>query len=171
MIRWASILLTVAACARSGPPPARLFAAGGGECPDQSGCGVPLDEEPKYAPPDEAHGPPGDPDLGPEAKREATCTDVGISAASLEVGNYATDEERAPIVRKYRARCMRARLDRTERRCVLEAADAATIAYCAPRFWPEHVVDFVEVSACAELAKQIRARANALPAGQPGQEL
>lgn len=70
MIRWATILVTVAACARSGPPPARLFAEGTGECPDQNGCGVPLGEEPKYAPTDDEHGPPTEPNLGAEASRE-----------------------------------------------------------------------------------------------------
>src|SRR5688500_1976257 len=55
MIRWACLFIAVTACAGSGPPPALLFPAGTGDCPDPGGCGVPLDEEAKYAPPDEAH--------------------------------------------------------------------------------------------------------------------
>lgn len=169
MIRWATILVTVAACARSGPPPARLFAEGTGECPDKSGCGVPQNEEPKYAPPDEGHGLPDDPNLGPAESREASCTDVGISAASLEVGNYASEEERAPVARRYRARCVRTRLDRAERQCVFEAPDDVTVAYCAPRFWPNHVVDIVDTTTCAAITQQIRLRTGAAPEGQLGE--
>jgi hypothetical protein len=170
MIRWASILITVAACASS-PPAARLFAAGGGECPTPDGCGVPLGEEPKYAPPDEAHGPPADPNLGPAEQREATCTDVANSAAALEVGNYASDEERLPLARKYRARCLKGRLDRTERQCVFEAADAATIAYCAPRFWPQVTIDVVEPTRCTSLITQLRDRWNTMPGAEPAKKL
>jgi len=142
MLRWTSIVILFAACARSGPPPARLFADGTGNCPDAAGCEVPVEAQTKYAPPDEAHPPPDtEPDLGPAEQRVATCTDVGISAASFEVGNYADEETRAPIARKYRARCVKARLGAAERQCVFEAADAATIAWCAPRFWPEQAVE------------------------------
>ena len=169
MIRWATILVTVAACARSGPPPARLFAAGTGECPDLGGCGVPLHEEPKFAPTDDEHGPPTEPNLGPEASREASCTDVGIAAASFEVGNYASDEERAPIARRYRARCVKARLDHAERQCVFEAPDELTVAYCAPRFWPKHVIDLVDTATCAALTHQIRIKTGASPEGEIGE--
>ena len=171
MIRWASIVIVFAACARSGPPPARLFADGAGGCPDAGGCDVPVETEPRFAPPDEDYPPPGtDPELGPAETREASCTDVGISAASIEVGNYADEETRAPTARKFRARCLKARLGAVERQCVFEAADAATIAWCAPRFWPQLAVAFVEPATCAGLTQPIRDRMNALPDGQPGQE-
>jgi hypothetical protein len=171
MLRWACLLIAMTACARSGPPPARLFAEGAGECPDAGGCGVPLGEEAKYAPPDEGHELPGEPNLGPEEARAATCTDVGIAAASLEVGNYASEQERAPILTKYRGRCRTVRLDQAERQCVFEAADAVAIAYCAPRFWPEQALDLVDVSACAGIASEIRARGNALPDAPDGQAI
>jgi len=66
---------------------------------------------------------------------------------------------------------MKTRLDRVERQCVFEAADAATIAYCAPRFWPEQVIDIVDPTTCAVLTQQIRDRMNTQPDGQPGQQL
>ena len=170
MLRSACLLIAITACAGS-PPAARLFPAGTGECPDDSGCGVALGEEPKYAPPGEAQELPGDPDLGPNEAREATCSDVGISTAALEIGNYATEEERAPIATKYRGRCRTVKLDQAERHCVFEAGDAPTVAYCAPRFFPQHIVQLVDRTACAEIENQIRAHSSALPAGQPGPDL
>lgn len=170
MIRWASILITVAACASS-PPAARLFPPGTGECPDKD-CGVALDEDGTFASPDDGHRvPPGDPDLGPSEKIQASCADVGISAASLQVGNYAEEAERAPIASKYRARCTRLRLDPVERQCVYEAPDAASMAYCAPRFWPELKVELVDPATCPALTNQIRDQMNAVLSGQPRQDV
>ncbi|MBA3502035.1 MAG: hypothetical protein H0T65_16850 [Deltaproteobacteria bacterium] len=157
MLRLACVLVAVTACAGSGPPATRLFAAGAGECPDSSGCGVPVHDEPKFAPSDEAHDPAA-PDGAPQPVREATCSDVGISVAALEVGNYASEAERAPVETKFRARCRTTKLDRTERQCVAEASDAVSVAYCAPRFWPQQVLSFVEATECAGIAQQIRDR-------------
>ncbi len=171
MFRWTFVMIAMTACAGSGPPPARLFPAGTGECPDAGGCSVPIGEEPKYIPPDEAHGGPDDPNLGPEEKVVASCTDVGNSAASLEVGNYASDEERIPTATKYRGRCRTLRLDQAERQCVFEAVDAMTVAYCAPKFFPQHAPPLVEVSTCTAITNEIRARANALPDAPDGQAI
>lgn len=169
MLRWACVLITVTACAGSGPPPARLFPAGTGECPDATGCGVPVAAEPKFIPPDEVGGVPREPDLGPAEARSSSCTDVGDSAASTEIGNYAPVEERAPIATKYRGRCRTLRLDQAERECVVSAEDVVSMAYCAPRFVPHEVVALVDVRACAVIANQIRARGNALADAPKGQ--
>jgi hypothetical protein len=160
MLRWTGLLLVVAACARSGPPPARLFPAGGGECTDPAGCAVPIADAPEYRPSDADHLPP-DPEgnLGPnDKKRDATCAAVGESVASLEVGNYAEPEERAPAERKYRALCAKAKLTATERQCVFEAQDTKTIAWCSARFWPQQLVAMQTVSECANIASDIRQR-------------
>ena len=171
MLRCACLVIAMTGCAGS-PPAARLFPAGTGECPDASGCGVPVGEEAKYALPDEAHEVPShEQTLGPAVTIRATCSDVGVSAASHEVGNYASAEERTPIETKYRARCRTLRLDQAERQCVFEAGDAMTIAYCAPRFFPEQAPPLVVVSECGAIANDIRGRSTALPAGQPGPDL
>ncbi len=170
MLRWACLAIAMTACAGS-PPAARLFPPGTGECPDASGCGVPVAEAPKYIPPDEAHGGAHDPNIDPDKRPPATCTDVGTSMASLELGNYASDEELVPIATKHSGRCRTLRLGLVERECVVEADDLVSVAYCAPRFVPQEVVAFVEVPTCVMIANEIRARGNALPDAPKGQAI
>lgn len=170
MLRWACLAIAMTACAGS-PPAARLFPAGTGECPDASGCGVPVGEQPAYIPPDEAHGGAQASNIDPDKVPPATCADVGTNVASIELGNYASEEERVPIATKYRGRCRTLRLDLVERECVVEADDFVSVAYCAPRFVPQEVVAFVEVPTCAVIANEIRARSNPQPDAPKGQAI
>lgn len=161
MRRLVWLLVPLVAC--GGPPrvPSKLFANGGGECTEQGGCEAPVEPQPRFEPPDVDHPVP-DPDRVPPPitaePREATCSDVAVSASALELGNYAEEAQRAPVLAKYKARCLRAKLDREERQCVFEAIDAPSVAYCAPRFWPEVPVKFVAVTECPAIAHEIGVR-------------
>jgi hypothetical protein len=165
MLRLAWLLIPLVAC--GGPPrvPSKLFANGGGECTEAAGCEAPIESQPRYELPDVDHpmppdpnDPNGDPALVPAQPREATCADVALSAAALEVGNYADESTRAPALKKYKALCAQTKLDPEERRCVFESIDAKSMAYCAPRFMPQHEVKLVAVKDCAAIAHEIGVR-------------
>jgi hypothetical protein len=67
----------------------------------------------------------------------ADCAMVGETLASLDLGNYAELEERAPVVAKYKAACDKARVTKEEGDCLDAARDKWTASQCAPRMFPE----------------------------------
>jgi hypothetical protein len=157
------LLIALAGCAGARPPAAHLFANGGGDCPDPVGCEAPIETEARFEVPDAEHGPPGDPNLGPTTIVEATCAEIGQSLAAFEVGNYAEEVNRRPVVAKYTARCTEARLDREARQCAFEAADQLTVEYCAPSLMSLYHVPLVAPRNCIDITNRIRAQ-HALPA-------
>lgn len=62
---------------------------------------------------------------------------MGERLASLEMGNYATREEREPVVRKWEGKCLGARLTKKEGACIVEAAGEDEIAMCKRPLVPE----------------------------------
>jgi hypothetical protein len=67
----------------------------------------------------------------------ADCQDVGEQLASIDLGNYAEPEDRAPVVARYKAACEAAVLSRDEQQCVDRTRDRWSAARCAPRMFPE----------------------------------
>jgi hypothetical protein len=174
MIRRAWLVLALAACGGNSPPPAKLFANGGGECPDVRGCDAPIEPAARFEPPDTAHPPPAEPSVPQIVAAkvpEASCADVGRSIAALELGNYADEDERAPVNARHEARCVQAKLDRAERQCVFEAADQATMAYCAPRLFPAIPIQLVEPGECWAIMQKISDRMKTLPVVRSDQSI
>jgi hypothetical protein len=67
----------------------------------------------------------------------ADCTVVADQLASMDLGNYAEPEERAPIVAKYKAACDKAHVSKEEGECLDKAKDKWSAAQCATRMFPE----------------------------------
>jgi len=89
----------------------------------------------------------------------------------MEVGNYADDDVRRPAIIRYRARCLETRLTQEEKQCVFEAEDTSSIAWCAPRFWPQETIEVVATTDCAMIASQIGDRMTTMPKGQPAWDI
>jgi hypothetical protein len=58
------------------------------------------------------------------------CNDVAETLTSIELGNYAEPEERAPRVAALRAKCEEADLSKTEGQCILESRTREQLARC-----------------------------------------
>lgn len=67
----------------------------------------------------------------------ADCQAVADQLASLELGNYAEPEARAPIVARYQAACDAALVSKEEAQCVDKARDKWSAGQCVPRMFPE----------------------------------
>lgn len=78
----------------------------------------------------------------------ADCDDVAEQLTSFELGNYAEAEERAPVVDRYRAVCMREGVNRDEGACLDKARSRFAGARCAPRLFPDIEVADCEGAAC-----------------------
>jgi len=81
----------------------------------------------------------------------ADCKDVGETLASIDLGNYAEPEERAPIVAKYKAECERFYLTKEEGKCLEPARDKWSAAHCAPRMF----ASYTGTQSCAEVARKM----------------
>lgn len=69
----------------------------------------------------------------------ADCTLVAEALTSLELGNYATPEERAPKVAAYRGKCEAQHLTIDEGRCVIAARSMTQLRDCAkPVMFPPY---------------------------------
>jgi len=154
-IPW--LWLSLAAC--STHQQARWGTRGESTCPDDRGCELAIGSAEQYQAPTEGWTPPPEPGLGvaPPAKTP-DCTAVGTAVAALEVGNYADEATRGPVVRKHAARCVDLRLNADERTCVYAARDQAAMAYCAPRLLPAVEVHLFDPSACGPLIDRMRER-------------
>lgn len=67
----------------------------------------------------------------------ADCAMVSETLASLDLGNYAEPEERAPVVAKYKTACEKTHVSKEEGECLDKAQDKWTAGQCAPRMFPE----------------------------------
>lgn len=66
----------------------------------------------------------------------ANCTNVAEVLASIDLGNYAEPEDRAPVVDKYKAQCETLSLTKDEGDCLSKVKDRWAAAQCAPRVFP-----------------------------------
>jgi hypothetical protein len=80
----------------------------------------------------EQDAPPEPPRPGDQPARApgADCGQVGEALTSLELGNYAPVEERAPKVAAYRAKCIAEKLTLDEGRCVIAARTMKQLRDC-----------------------------------------
>lgn len=67
----------------------------------------------------------------------ADCQPIADQLASMELGNYAEPEVRAPIVANYKAACDKAYVSKEEGACIAAAHTKQDAATCAPRMFPE----------------------------------
>jgi hypothetical protein len=81
----------------------------------------------------------------------ADCQDVAETLASIELGNYAEPETRAPVIAKYKSDCDRLYVTKEEGKCLEPARDAWTAASCVPRMFPA----YSGKQSCAEVLKKI----------------
>lgn len=96
--------------------------------------------------------------LGPALtdKPEPTCKLVAETLVSLELGNYAEPEERAPKVAIEERRCAAMRLSRDDRQCVIDSSDRTSVAYCVPALFPKEPQPVaVNGARCDKAAKQM----------------
>jgi hypothetical protein len=67
----------------------------------------------------------------------ADCQAVADQLASIELGNYAEPEDRAPTVAKYKSACDAALVSKEEAQCLDKAHDKWSAGRCVPRMFPE----------------------------------
>lgn len=67
----------------------------------------------------------------------ADCQAVADQLASIELGNYAEPEDRAPVVAKYKAACEAALVSKEEAQCLDKANNKWSAGQCVPRMFPE----------------------------------
>ena len=67
----------------------------------------------------------------------ADCQAVADQLTSIDLGNYAEPEARAPIVGKYKAACDAALVSKEEAQCLDKARDKWSAGQCVPRMFPE----------------------------------
>ena len=67
----------------------------------------------------------------------ADCQDVAEQLTSIELGNYAEPEDRAPVVARYKGACEAAMVTKEEGQCVDKARDKWSAGQCVPRMFPE----------------------------------
>ncbi|HEX3759967.1 MAG TPA: hypothetical protein VHW23_14730 [Kofleriaceae bacterium] len=84
----------------------------------------------------------------------ADCKDVGEQLASIELGNYAEPETRAPVVARYQAACDAAVMSREEQLCLDRARDRWSAAQCAPRLFPDLAAS--SAGDCAAIIVRVR---------------
>jgi hypothetical protein len=131
MMRWLVVSLVVVACAGREVSKIKYTHS---TC-EGADCTIAPQKRDQFAPPDEERGLPT---ATPAAiAPEPTCRLVGETLASLELGNYADPEERAPKIAAGEKRCTAMKLSRDDRQCIVDSYDRASIAYCAPALFPD----------------------------------
>jgi len=70
----------------------------------------------------------------------ADCAAVAEGLASMDLGNYAEPEERAPIVAGYQAACEKAHVTKEQGECFEKATDKVSAMMCAPFMFPKQAV-------------------------------
>jgi hypothetical protein len=85
----------------------------------------------------------------------ADCGAVAEQLASIDLGNYAEPEQRAPVIAKYRASCEAAHVTKEEGACLDKARDKWSAGKCVPRMFPELASS--STKDCHAVAERIRA--------------
>jgi len=67
----------------------------------------------------------------------ADCAELAETLASMELGNYAEPEERAPVVSKFKARCETVYVTKEQGQCIDKTRDKWSAEQCAPGLFPE----------------------------------
>lgn len=161
MSRWLAVSLVLISCGGHNREVSKIKYTHS-SC-TEPGCSIAPDGKQQFAPPDserempvheEPHAPPT-----PTAKTpppEPTCALVAESLASIELGNYADPDERAPKVAAEERRCTAMRLSRDDRQCVIDSYDRTSVAYCVPALFPkEPQPEPLTVAQCDVVAKQM----------------
>jgi hypothetical protein len=86
----------------------------------------------------------------------ADCTAVAEGLASMDLGNYAEPEERAPVVSKYRAACDKAYVSKEQGECFAKATTKWAAQECAPDMFPE--LKSSGSGDCQQIAQRVRAQ-------------
>src|SRR5687768_4840380 len=123
-----------------------------------SDCGIEGNKE-RFEPPDAERTPPPAHEHDPSfvAKPgEPTCRLVAETLVSLELGNYAEPEERAPKIAAEEKRCIAMKLARDDRQCVVDSYDKTSVAYCVPAYFPTEPSQAVSSEQCATAANAMR---------------
>jgi hypothetical protein len=84
----------------------------------------------------------------------ADCQAVAEQLTSLELGNYAEPEARAPISARYKASCETARVSKDEALCLDKARDRWSAGQCVPRMFPD--VASTATGDCASIVARTR---------------
>jgi hypothetical protein len=158
-MRRALLICAVAACG----PVNNYHPIHGGECPKDTGCEAPIQETARFEPPDDLHvQPPQSPEtvegIVAGHKAKATCASVANLMASLQLGNYADEDERAPVAGKYEQACVRRHTTLDELACLDDASSWRDLAYCTPQLAPNVPLQLVAARDCAAIATQIHDR-------------
>ncbi|MEO8700971.1 MAG: hypothetical protein ABI867_13065 [Kofleriaceae bacterium] len=90
----------------------------------------------------------------------ADCTLIGNALASIDLGNYADLEDRAPVVAKYKAQCEQAYVTKEEGQCIVKARDQWSASQCAPKLFPQLAAGSGSGD-CVKVRDKIRAAYNA----------
>jgi len=98
----------------------------------------------------------------------ADCGEVAETLTSMDLGNYAQVEERAPVVAKYRAQCEKAYVTKEQGRCIDAAKDKWSVAQCAPELVPELASS--KTGDCGLVADKIDAMLARQQAGNPNND-
>jgi hypothetical protein len=85
---------------------------------------------------------------------QADCSAVAETLTSIELGNYASKDQRAPAVAKHRQACIAAKVTQEEAACLDKATDTWSAATCVPRMFPKQASS--DHGDCAEVTKRIR---------------
>ena len=85
----------------------------------------------------------------------ASCQAVAEQLASIELGNYAEPEARAPVVARYRSACEAAMVSREEGQCLDNARDRWSAAQCVPRMFPDLAAS--STGDCSAIVSRVRA--------------
>lgn len=166
MTRFTSLVIVLTACGSSHREVAKFSAPGDGECHEAGGCEAPVPGEPQFKLPDsDRPAPSQEAQLGPVEVRDATCEDVAVNLAALDLGNYAEETKLAPVIAKYRGQCAKLKLTKDERQCVFDSTDRASVTWCAPRMLPGAQIALVAPRECSEIAKQLQLRAQQAQGG------
>lgn len=67
----------------------------------------------------------------------ADCEAVGEHLTSLELGNYAEPEDRAPVVARYKAACEKGYVSKEQGACIEKTDNKWAAMECAPEMFPE----------------------------------
>ena len=98
----------------------------------------------------------------------ADCAVVAESLVSIELGNYASREERAAALTGARARCEEARISAGDGACLEKARDRWAAASCVPRLYPD-----VKAADCGPVMEKVGSALAAQigSAGGPGNDM
>ncbi len=86
----------------------------------------------------------------------ADCTAVAEGLASMDLGNYAEPEDRAPVVARYKAACDKAYVSKEQGECFAKATDKWSAQQCAPDMFPE--LTSSGSGDCQQIANRVRAQ-------------